>query len=541
MLMSPLKNPKPEQSTEQQQVESIPKNLTNWLLLKPVDASVVQGLKLKPVAPSEVAHLVRKAKVKSDTEAEPDLTNGNQGCLDDSLLDDILGGSEEPDKVSDHGSDSKPLIVEENECKTCLKQFVNKANLNKHKEKGDCMQIICKREHDHKYKIVKFGSAGDALAFGKSFGKTRCKQLEEQKARFTCRETGCPAHWSFKETRRPSAKVDYVFRGCLAHGLNCRHHESNLQKTKKKTQSGYEYKLRKDYLLQKIFPNWESAMQYFRDNDQDLIFSLHQIKRDSYRNVLRKYYCCSRRGKHKQAPTSEHISKKIGCTASCIMRKTSKGVEFAGNFKHNHEEFEGARRRGGGLTSNPKVAKKRMCDKCGVLKKDGGALSIHVKAVHEKLKPFLCSECPYVASTNGNLKKHVKNIHKKIIPYKCEQCPYAAEFKVDLRKHVQKFHQDRKKKPKSGAEATEMCIRELDNIRAKLLSGEMDKSDLLDLSDFVVKMKGTTQEGGRKRNEPDFGREGSNSDHQSCRPNKLRKIRKPNYSDEKSEGRREQE
>ena len=522
MSTSSLKISKPEQSTDNQQLESVPKKLANGLLLKPVEASVAQGLKLMPVSPREVAHLVRKARAKIDPETVTDMTNEDQECLDDSLLDDILSISGDYDKVSDCDSESKLLIFEENECDTCFKQFSSKWSFRKHKKMGDCKIIICKEEHDHDYKIRKFGSGAEALAFGKSFGKTHCNKKTKQTHVAHCREKGCPAHWSFRETERPSGKVEFVFRGCLAHGLNCRHHESNLQKTKEET----ELKLRKSYTLRKILPNWESAMQYFRDEDQDLIFKLNGVRRDGDGNLKRKNFLCHRGGEPKN-PGSKNFSKKVGCPARCSLRKTSKGIQFAGNFNHNHEEFEGARRRGGW---DPRVKKKRMCDKCPYY---GHALLRHVEVVHEKLKPYLCSECPYVASSNGNLKKHVKNVHKTIIPYKCEKCPYAAEFMVDFRKHVREFHQD-PKKPNDGAEATEMCIRELDDIRAKLLSGEMDKSELLDLSNFVVKMKGITQERGQKRAEPDFEREDPNSDHQNHHPNKLRKIRKPS-SDEKIE------
>ena len=70
--------------------ESLPPSSTvKGLNLKPVEASVVQGLKLRPVSPSEVAHLVRRAKVKSDPEAVTDLINEYQECLDDSILEDI--------------------------------------------------------------------------------------------------------------------------------------------------------------------------------------------------------------------------------------------------------------------------------------------------------------------------------------------------------------------------------------------------------------------------------------------------------------------
>ena len=493
-----LKTPKLELSLDNQKVEPVPKKFASCLLLKPVEASVVQGLKLKPVDPSEVAHLVRKRRVISEPEAITNLTKGNQDCLNDSVLDDILRGSEELAEVTDPGRDSKPLIVEERECDKCFKQFSKRGNLFIHKKREDCLQILCKAEHNHDFKIIKFASADEALAFGKSRGKPHVKWSRKTPlsdghiVRSTCREIGCSAHWSIKETRRPSGKVDHVFRGCLAHGLNCRLQESNVQVVKPKP----ERKLRASYTLRKVFPDWESAMQNFHDTDQDLIFSLKRVKRDSLGNICRKHFTCHRRGKPMLRPGSEYISKKIGCTASCLMRMTSKGIEYAGDFKHNHEELEGVRRRGVPPTV---VEKRRVCDICGVLRRDSDALSRHVEVVHKKLRTFLCSDCPYVASSNGNLKKHAKNIHKRIIPCKCRKCPYKTEFVIDLRKHVQICHQNRKKKPSGGAEETrELCIQELDNIRAKLFSGEIDKTTLEDFSNLIAKMKDASQEIGQK-------------------------------------------
>ena len=105
-----------------------------------------------------------------------------------------------------------------------------------------------------------------------------------------------------------------------------------------------------------------------------------------------------------------------------------------------------------------------------------------------------------MASSNCNLKKHVKNIHKKVIPYKCEKCPFAAEYMVDLRKHVQEAHQAQNYPDGE----TETYVRELDNIRAKLLSGELSKSEMHDLSNFVNKMKGAAEVRAQKWYEWDF-------------------------------------
>ena len=56
----PLKKPKLEPSTDIQPLKSVAKKLPNGLLLKPVEASVVNKLKFKPVDSNEVECLVRK-------------------------------------------------------------------------------------------------------------------------------------------------------------------------------------------------------------------------------------------------------------------------------------------------------------------------------------------------------------------------------------------------------------------------------------------------------------------------------------------------
>ena len=67
-----------------QPIVSIPKKLTDGLLLKPVKPSIVPGLNLKPVSPTDIARLVQKKGRKS--RAMTDIPYENQKCLDDSLL-----------------------------------------------------------------------------------------------------------------------------------------------------------------------------------------------------------------------------------------------------------------------------------------------------------------------------------------------------------------------------------------------------------------------------------------------------------------------
>ena len=55
--------------------------------MKKVEPSIVLGLNLKPVSPTDITHLVKKKGIKSDPEAMTDIPPKSKNFLDDSLLD----------------------------------------------------------------------------------------------------------------------------------------------------------------------------------------------------------------------------------------------------------------------------------------------------------------------------------------------------------------------------------------------------------------------------------------------------------------------
>ena len=195
-----------------------------------MDREYVAGRNIKPVSHELIAKLANDRKLPQIVENMSnsvgvshniECVEEDQQCLNESFINDIIDN--EQHEVSDN------MTVEENECATCLKQFYDKSTFRKHAKKGDCKEIICKREHNHDYKIIKFDTAEALREFGKSFGtqfhvKTPPSKID---IKATCREKGCPAHWNSKETKRPSGKVDYIFRGCISHASDCKHHEDN--------------------------------------------------------------------------------------------------------------------------------------------------------------------------------------------------------------------------------------------------------------------------------------------------------------------------
>ena len=61
--------------------------------------------------------------------------------------------------------------------------------------------------------------------------------------------------------------------------------------------------------------------------------------------------------------------------------------------------------------------------------------------VEKKLK---CEQCPYATSVRGSLQRHMKAVHEKVRPYKCDKCSHAASTKQNLHNHVNGVHEKTK-------------------------------------------------------------------------------------------------
>ena len=80
------------------------------------------------------------------------------------------------------------------------------------------------------------------------------------------------------------------------------------------------------------------------------------------------------------------------------------------------------------------------CPKCKKSPNLVTLVRIHVRSVHEKLRPFKCTECLYSATQRSHLKTHIKGVHEKSKQFKCTECPFATSHKHHLKLHTQAFH-----------------------------------------------------------------------------------------------------
>ena len=83
---------------------------------------------------------------------------------------------------------------------------------------------------------------------------------------------------------------------------------------------------------------------------------------------------------------------------------------------------------------------KHQCNICG---KSVNKLEEHIRAVHDKVKPFICSICGYKCGKQNQLDKHMEWVHddKKVRPFKCSKCSASFKDEPSLIKHVKLAHE----------------------------------------------------------------------------------------------------
>ena len=80
---------------------------------------------------------------------------------------------------------------------------------------------------------------------------------------------------------------------------------------------------------------------------------------------------------------------------------------------------------------------------CYICSKSVNKLEEHIRAVHDKVKPFICSICGYKCGKQNQLDKHMEWVHddKKVRPFKCSKCSASFIDEPSLIKHVKLAHE----------------------------------------------------------------------------------------------------
>ena len=114
-------------------------------------------------------------------------------------------------------------------------------------------------------------------------------------------------------------------------------------------------------------------------------------------------------------------------------------------FKCTHEGCEFKCSRNGHLQRHIKAVHEKLkpynCDQCKTSFSQNGHLQTHIRDVHEKLKPYNCEKCEYKCSQNRDLQKHIQAVHEKLKPYKCDQCETSFSQSSTLQTHIQAVHE----------------------------------------------------------------------------------------------------
>jgi hypothetical protein len=82
--------------------------------------------------------------------------------------------------------------------------------------------------------------------------------------------------------------------------------------------------------------------------------------------------------------------------------------------------------------------KKYPCPQCGRRFEQPSYVKRHVKAVHDKEKPFECphSGCYYKAAHKGTLTKHITTVHENKRPFSCQICGISFSKENRLHDHM---------------------------------------------------------------------------------------------------------
>ena len=96
------------------------------------------------------------------------------------------------------------------------------------------------------------------------------------------------------------------------------------------------------------------------------------------------------------------------------------------------------------IKTKAKAVRKYKCGLCDKAYTQSNNLKLHIKYIHEGLKPqhkYKCDMCDKAYTQAHSLKSHVQSVHKGLKPqYKCDSCDKTFTQSHSLKSHVQSVH-----------------------------------------------------------------------------------------------------
>lgn len=80
------------------------------------------------------------------------------------------------------------------------------------------------------------------------------------------------------------------------------------------------------------------------------------------------------------------------------------------------------------------------CPDCPQRFRQKNHITLHINAVHHKLKPYHCTGCDKSFGTGSNLRRHVRMVHEKVRNHLCPVCRFPFCEPGDMKKHHRRKH-----------------------------------------------------------------------------------------------------
>ena len=75
-------------------------------------------------------------------------------------------------------------------------------------------------------------------------------------------------------------------------------------------------------------------------------------------------------------------------------------------------------------------------------------MTIHIKFVHDEIKPHICSNCATSFQSKYKLTRHIESVHEGKKLHKCDVCEKRYSDKYDLTRHIKAVHEGKEGKTK---------------------------------------------------------------------------------------------